>query len=137
MTDEFAAYHEAIYKHVPDFLLTQQRGQGQSGQYQSSPPFQAHALHSVSPGMGSDIAVANASWNVLRLRGRYYACQHIIHRPLIEYVLENQATFHAEPDRDVILAKCRLCLLGCIGFIDVFDVERVNGVTCLFATGLA
>ncbi|KAL2859394.1 hypothetical protein BJX68DRAFT_261835 [Aspergillus pseudodeflectus] len=130
MTDEFSAYHDAIYKHVPDFLLSSQRGQHD---HQKLSPPNTGTTCSPSMGMGMD----NDSWNVLRLRGRYYACQHIIHRPLVEYVLGNSASFHADPDRDVILGKCRLCLLGCIGFIEVFDVEDVNSVTCLFATGLA
>jgi hypothetical protein len=78
----------------------------------------------------------NNSWNILRLKGRYFAGQYIIHRPFIEFIVLNMDNFETHPCKDAILKKSKSCLDGCMGFIKVFDVEIVNSLTCLFPTGM-
>lgn len=121
VSDDFRSYHDTVYRSIPRFLLeTHPRGAGNGNNTSAR-----------GPGLG------NNPWNVTRLEGRRHAAQHIIHRPFFDYVLLNMAHVPSHPDRDLILEKCALCLEGCAGFFDVFDVEEVNSTTSLFATGMA
>ncbi|RNJ60441.1 hypothetical protein D7B24_008133 [Verticillium nonalfalfae] len=122
ITEDLWSFHGAIYQNLPDFLLTS-RPRKPTG----SP---------ATPGFPSVEELGNNPWNVLRLEGRYYAGQYIIHRPFIEYVLLNVSHFATHPCREAVLERCRLCLLGCKGFIHVFDVDPTNSVTGLFAAGM-
>ncbi|KAM0324850.1 hypothetical protein ACHAQA_007816 [Verticillium albo-atrum] len=122
ITEDLWSYHGAIYRNLPDFLLT-------------SRPKKATGSPA-TPGFPSVEELGNNPWNVLRLEGRYYAGQYIIHRPFIEYVLLNMEHFQTHPCREAILERCRMCLHGCKGFINVFDVDPTNSVTCLFAAGM-
>ncbi|KAG7134632.1 hypothetical protein HYQ45_007439 [Verticillium longisporum] len=122
ITEDLWSFHGAIYRNLPDFLLTS-RPRKPTG----SP---------ATPGFPSVEELGNNPWNVLRLEGRYYAGQYIIHRPFIEYVLLNVSHFATHPCREAVLERCRLCLLGCKGFIHVFDVDPTNSVTGLFAAGM-
>ncbi|KAI0593205.1 hypothetical protein F4775DRAFT_586993 [Biscogniauxia sp. FL1348] len=135
VTDDLWSHHTAIYRNVPDFLLTSRppphhhhndhgHHDREAEQHQQQPSFlRAHAL-------------GNNPWNVIRLKGRYYAGQYIIHRPFVEYVLLNLQRFESHPCRAAVLDKCSLCLEGCRGFVKVFDTELVNSITCLFGTGM-
>ncbi|KPM38482.1 hypothetical protein AK830_g8086 [Neonectria ditissima] len=126
VSEDFWAYHDTIYRNLPEFLLVSQPIPDQSRP--------ESAQHS---GFPSIKGLYNNPWNVLRLQGRYYAAQHIIHRPFIDYVLLNMDHIESHPDRVAILQKCGLCLEGCKGFFSVFNVEEANSLTCLFATGMA
>ncbi|KAH6662927.1 hypothetical protein F5X68DRAFT_178041 [Plectosphaerella plurivora] len=129
VAEDFWSYHESIYNNIPHFL------------FQSKPQEPLQPLFAPgepqSPQSSRTHGLSNNPWNVLRLKGRYEAAKHIIHRPFFDYVLLNMGHVQTHPDREVILQKCGLCLLGCAGFISVFDVEALNSVTCLFATGMA
>ncbi|KAI5919434.1 hypothetical protein F4810DRAFT_687413 [Camillea tinctor] len=137
VTDDLWSHHTAIYRNVPDFLLTSR-----------PPPAAAHHHHHIDdshhhnherehqPSFLRAHALGNNPWNVLRLKGRYYAGQYLIHRPFVEYVLLNLQRFESHPCRAAVLDKCGLCLEGCRGFVRVFDSELVNSITCLFGTGM-
>ncbi|KAF9870463.1 C6 finger domain-containing protein [Colletotrichum karsti] len=127
ITEDLWSYHGALYRNLPDFLLTSQPRKRPDQDTASSP---------VTPGIIRLEELGNNPWNVLRLKGRYYAGQYIIHRPFIEYVLLNMAHFETHPCKEAILERCRLCLEGCRGFINVFDIDPANSITCLFASGM-
>lgn len=129
ITEDLWSYHGALYRNLPDFLLTSQprRTPGQQQENASSP---------MTPGIIRVEELGNNPWNVLRLKGRYYAGQYIIHRPFIEYVMLNMAHFETHPCREAILERCRMCLEGCKGFINVFDIDPANSITGLFAGGM-
>ncbi|KAI1484539.1 hypothetical protein F5X96DRAFT_435421 [Biscogniauxia mediterranea] len=137
VTDDLWSHHTAIYRNVPDFLLTSRpppppqhhdhdRGEAHHHQQQQASSSFLRAHH----------ALGNNPWNVLRLKGRYYAGQYIIHRPFVEYVLLNLPRFESHPCRAAVLDKCSSCLEGCRGFVRVFDTDQVNSITCLFGTGM-
>jgi hypothetical protein len=134
-TGDFWSYHGTIYRNVPQFLLVSLPPWWESEHHAPDPstsPDQSQNRHVSRPeGLGND------PWNILRLQGRYYASQHIIHRPFVDYVLMNMDHIETHPDLDVILRKCALCLEGCKGFISVFNINEANSITCLFATGMA
>ncbi|KAL0936764.1 C6 finger domain-containing protein [Colletotrichum truncatum] len=127
ITEDLWSYHGALYRNLPDFLLTSQPRKR---------PDQENASSPMTPGIIRVEELGNNPWNVLRLKGRYYAGQYIIHRPFIEYVLLNMAHFETHPCKEAILDRCRLCLEGCRGFINVFDIDPANSITCLFASGM-
>ncbi|KAK1712440.1 hypothetical protein BDP67DRAFT_517395 [Colletotrichum lupini] len=129
ITEDLWSYHGALYRNLPDFLLTSQprRTPGQQPEIATSP---------MTPGIIQVEELGNNPWNVLRLKGRYYAGQYIIHRPFIEYVMLNMAHFETHPCREAILERCRMCLEGCKGFINVFDIDPANSITGLFAAGM-
>ncbi|KAI0383487.1 hypothetical protein F5Y04DRAFT_250333 [Hypomontagnella monticulosa] len=126
VTGDLWSHHSAIYRNLPDFLLTS-RTDNDGSNSGASPS---------TPGFIRTSNLGNDPWNVLRLKGRYYAGQYIIHRPFIEYVLLDLANIAAHPNKAAILEKCRMCLEGCRGFIKVFDVDVANSITCLFASGM-
>lgn len=126
ITGDFSAYHDAIFRNLPEFLLV---SEPEKGQTTSTSP--ATLGLPILQGRG------NNPWNVLRLKGRYHACRHIIYRPFVEYALLNRERIQSHPEKERIFERCRLCLQGCTGFIKVFDVDMVNSITCLFATGMA
>lgn len=119
-TDDLWSYHSTIYRNLPDVLLS--RAEEQQQPEEASP--------------GTSRRLGNHAWNIVRLQGRYYAGQYIVHRPFIEYVLLNVGHFHTHPCKEAILERCRMCLEGCKGFISVFDANPVNRITCLFASGM-
>ncbi|KAL6410986.1 C6 finger domain-containing protein [Ilyonectria robusta] len=127
VSEDFWSYHDTIYRNIPHFLLVSHPDENHN-HFASSPQ---------TPGFSRLHGLRNNPWNVLRLEGRYHAAKHIIHRPFFDYVLLNMEHIQTHPDREVILQKCGLCLQGCRGFFSVFDVEEVNSMTCLFATGMA
>ncbi|GKT63833.1 hypothetical protein ColTof4_04589 [Colletotrichum tofieldiae] len=127
ITEDLWSYHGALYRNLPDFLLTSQPRKMHDHENASSP---------MTPGIIRVEELSNNPWNVLRLKGRYYAGQYIIHRPFIEYVMLNIADFETHPCREAILERCRMCLEGCKGFINVFDIDPANSVTGLFASGM-
>ncbi|OAQ69169.1 C6 finger domain-containing protein [Pochonia chlamydosporia 170] len=127
VTEDFWAYQDDIFHNIPNFLLQSPSHLGSYSVIESP--------H--TPGDSDAHAYGNNPWNVLRLKGRYYACQHIVHRPFVEYVLLNAEHLHDHAEKAAILNRCRLCLDGCVGFIRVFDTPVVNSMTCLFATGMA
>ncbi|KAI1455853.1 hypothetical protein F4805DRAFT_468439 [Annulohypoxylon moriforme] len=126
VTADLWSHHSAVYHNLPDFLLTSTRDQGES----------MSDANPSTPGFIRASNLGNDPWNVLRLKGRYYAGQYIIHRPFIEYVLLDLVNIDTHPSKVAILEKCRMCLEGCRGFINVFDVDVANSVTCLFASGM-
>lgn len=134
-TGDFWSYHGTIYRNVPQFLLVSLPPWWESHDHAPGPSTPSHDARnrdgSKSEGLGND------PWNILRLQGRYYASQHIIHRPFVDYVLMNMDHIQTHPDLDIILQKCALCLEGCKGFISVFNINEGNSITCLFATGMA
>ncbi|TDZ16675.1 Citrinin biosynthesis transcriptional activator ctnR [Colletotrichum orbiculare MAFF 240422] len=127
ITEDLWSYHGALYRNLPDFLLTSQPRKR---------PDQENASSPLTPGIIRVEELGNNPWNVLRLKGRYYAGQYIIHRPFLEYVLLNMAHFDTHPCKEAILERCRLCLEGCRGFINVFDIDPANSLTGLFASGM-
>ncbi|KAF6811084.1 C6 finger domain-containing protein [Colletotrichum musicola] len=132
ITEDLWSYHGALYRNLPDFLLTSQPRRRPGDQDSSTGAGGSPA----TPGIIRLEELGNNPWNVLRLKGRYYAGQYIIHRPFLEYVLLNVAHFETHPCKEAILDRCRMCLEGCRGFIDVFDIDPANSVTCLFAGGM-
>lgn len=127
VTGDLWSHHSAVYQNLPEFLLTSSNTRTRLPSNGASPS---------TPGFMRPAETGNDPWNVVRLRGRYFAGQYIIHRPFLEFVLRNLKTFDAHPSRGVILHKCRLCLEGCIGFIRVFDVGPTNSVTGVFTGGM-
>lgn len=127
VTEDLWSYHGALYRNLPDFLLTSQPRKRTDQENASSP---------MTPGIIRVEELGNNPWNVLRLKGRYYAGQYIIHRPFIEYVLLNMAHFDTHPCKEAILHRCRLCLEGIRGFINVFDIDPAISITGLFSSGL-
>ncbi|EXM15803.1 hypothetical protein RAB80_015330 [Fusarium oxysporum f. sp. vasinfectum] len=125
VSEDFRTYQDTIFHNLPDFLLM-------SWPLVDESRLSFYQVSETQPPEG----LRNHPWNVLRLQGRYYAAQHIIHRPFIDYLLLNMDHIESHPDRDVILRNCGLCLEGCKGFFSVFDGKEANTLTCLFATGL-
>ncbi|KAI1631204.1 hypothetical protein F4809DRAFT_646656 [Biscogniauxia mediterranea] len=139
VTDDLWSHHTAIYRNVPDFLLTS-RPPPPPPPHHHDHDREAHHHHHQQQQQASSFlrahALGNNPWNVLRLKGRYYAGQYIIHRPFVEYVLLNLPRFESHPCRAAVLDKCSSCLEGCRGFVRVFDTDLVNSITCLFGTGM-
>jgi hypothetical protein len=144
-TSDLWTHHSAVYRNVPDFLLTSlpiatnnttpQQEQQQHVLHEHGSP--AELFLPASPeSTRRRTELGNYPWNVVRLKGRYFAGQYIIHRPFVEYVLLHMDTIESHPQRGEILDRCRACLEGCGGFIRVFDVEPANNITCLFACGM-
>jgi hypothetical protein len=129
VAEDFWSYHESIYNSIPHFLFLSKPEEHPEPLFNAGSP-QSQQYSRIR-------GLSNNPWNVLRLKGRYEAAKHIIHRPFFDYVLLNMDHVQTHPNRDVILQKCGLCLQGCRGFISVFNVETLNSVTCLFATGMA
>lgn len=132
VAEDFGSYHGTIYRSVPQFLLASSSLQWGSVNLSDAQP----QLPDGAPSPSSASELGSNPWNVLRLQGRYYASQHIIHRPFVDYVLLNMDQIQTHPDLEIILQKCKLCLEGCKGFISVFNVNEANSLTCLFATGM-
>ncbi|KPA38979.1 oleate-activated transcription factor 1 [Fusarium langsethiae] len=125
--------YESIYHNLPEFLLTNSSQDiSMTGIDLSSPA----SLQSPTTRI-QGILTGNNSWNVLRLKGRYYAGQYIIHRPFIEFIVLNIDNFECHPHKEAVLKRSKTCLDGCAGFIKVFDVETANSLTCLFLAGMA
>jgi hypothetical protein len=129
VAEDFWSYHESIYNSIPHFLFLSKPEEHPEPLFNAGSP-QSQQYSRIR-------GLSNNPWNVLRLKGRYEAAKHIIHRPFFDYVLLNMDHVQTHPNRDIILQKCGLCLQGCRGFIFVFNVETLNSVTCLFATGMA
>ncbi|KAH7018460.1 uncharacterized protein B0I36DRAFT_368479 [Microdochium trichocladiopsis] len=132
VTNDLWSHHSAVYRNLPAFLLT-------SSDTVNKLPLGVSPANGASPstpGFIRSTEMGNNPWNVIRLKGRYYAGQYIIHRPFMEFVLRNLETVNSHPSREAMLEKCRLCFDGCAGFIWVFDVDPANSVTCLFASGM-
>lgn len=129
ISQDLWAHHAAVYRNLPGFLLTSS---------EEAQNFSPSSLLIGSPTAPADGMAprGNNAWNILRLKGRYYAGQYIIHRPFVEYALLNTDHFSVHQYRDQILNGCRMCFEGSIGFIRVFDIEPANSITCLFATGM-
>lgn len=132
ISEDLWSHHSAIYHNLPEFLLTNSsRDVPMTGADASSPA----SLQSPTARI-EGLSVGNNSWNILRLKGRYYAGQYIIHRPFIEFIVLNINNFESHPCKGAVLKRSKSCLDGCMGFIKVFDVEPVNSLTCLFPTGM-
>ncbi|RGP66614.1 oleate-activated transcription factor 1 [Fusarium longipes] len=132
VSEDLWSHHSAIYRNLPEFLLTSaSEDVSMTGADSNSPA----NLESPTARI-RDLPTGNNSWNILRLKGRYFAGQYIIHRPFIEFIVLNIDNFETHPCKDAVLKKSQSCLDGCMGFIKVFDVEAVNSLTCLFPTGM-
>ncbi|KAF5702840.1 oleate-activated transcription factor 1 [Fusarium mundagurra] len=132
ISEDLWSHHSAIYRNLPEFLLSSpSQDVPMTGADTSSPA----SLQSPTARI-QGIPVGNNSWNILRLKGRYYAGQYIIHRPFIEFIVLNIDNFESHPCKEAVLKRSKSCLDGCSGFIKVFDVETVNSLTCLFPTGM-
>lgn len=125
VSEDLWAHHAAVYRSLPEFLLRSNSGPTTSPMTES-PTARIEGL----------MPLGNDPWNVLRLKGRYYAGQYIIHRPFVEYALLNADRFEAHPHKPAILSNCATCFSGCMGFIRVFDSDPANSISCLFATGM-
>lgn len=134
ISQDLWAHHAAVYRNLPGFLLTSNEEARDQTVFSPSSinPF-ADSPTARIEGMAPR---GNNVWNILRLKGRYYAGQYIIHRPFVEYAVLNADGFGVHPKREQILNGCRMCFQGCMGFIRVFDTEPANSITCLFATGM-
>lgn len=134
ISQDLWAHHAAVYRNLPGFLLTSNEEARDQTVFSPSSinPF-ADSPTARIEGMAPR---GNNVWNILRLKGRYYAGQYIIHRPFVEYAVLNADSFGVHPKREQILNGCRMCFQGCMGFIRVFDTEPANSITCLFATGM-
>jgi hypothetical protein len=135
VSGELEAHHEAIHRHVPLFLLSTGFGDSMetNGDEFQSPQFTQ--VDQTQPQINHRLT--SHPWNVVRLKGRYYAGQYVIHRPFIEYVLSNPVQFSDSPLKEELLEKCKTCIAGCYGFVKVFVNEQANCTTNVFATGMA
>ncbi|KAH7140067.1 hypothetical protein B0J13DRAFT_478509 [Dactylonectria estremocensis] len=124
ISDDLWSHHEAIYQNLPDILLMSQ-------------PRLMSSMNDSFTQMDDGIPSQNRPWNVIRLRGRYYAGQYIIHRPFVEFALLNISNFDSHPCKADILKKAKMCLDGCQGFVELFGTQPANSITSLFATGMA
>ncbi|KAF5573403.1 3-oxoacyl-reductase [Fusarium pseudoanthophilum] len=132
ISEDLWSHHSAIYRNLPEFLLSNpSQDVPMTGADTSSPA----SLQSPTARI-QGIPVGNNSWNILRLKGRYYAGQYIIHRPFIEFIVLNIDNFESHPCKEAVLRRSKSCLDGCTGFIKVFDVQTVNSLTSLFPTGM-
>jgi hypothetical protein len=127
VTQDLWSHHSTVYKNLPEFLLRSETDPIIS----LTPAAESPTAH--IEGLSSR---GNNPWNILRLKGRYYAGMYIIHRPFVEYALLNADHMHHHPYREAILNNVATCLAGCGGFIRVFDYEPANSISCLFATGM-
>ncbi|SCN86625.1 related to 3-oxoacyl-[acyl-carrier-protein] reductase [Fusarium fujikuroi] len=119
ISEDLWSHHSAIYRNLPEFLLSSpSQDIPMTGADTSSPA----SLQSPTARI-QGIPVGNNSWNILRLKGRYYAGQYIIHRPFIEFIVLNIDNFESHPCKDAVLRRSKSCLDGCTGFIKVFDVQ--------------
>ncbi|KAF5548622.1 3-oxoacyl-reductase [Fusarium mexicanum] len=119
ISEDLWSHHSAIYRNLPEFLLSNpSQDVPMTGADTSSPA----SLQSPTARI-QGIPVGNNSWNILRLKGRYYAGQYIIHRPFIEFIVLNIDNFESHPCKDAVLKRSKSCLDGCTGFIKVFDVQ--------------
>jgi hypothetical protein len=133
VSSELEAHHEAIHRNLPPFLLsTDTTDFAESSAYQSSQFLQINQTQQLN-----DKNLTSHPWNVVRLKGRYYAGQYVIHRPFVEYVLLNPGQFSNNPLKNDMLEKCKTCIGGCCGFVKVFTNKQANCTTNLFATGMA
>ncbi|KAG5803244.1 hypothetical protein H9Q74_009061 [Fusarium xylarioides] len=132
ISEDLWSHHSAIYRNLPDFLLSNPSQDVTMTEADTSSPASLQSPTARIQG----IPVGNNSWNILRLKGRYYAGQYIIHRPFIEFIVLNIENFESHPCKEAVLKRSKSCLDGCSGFIKVFDVETVNSLTCLFPTGM-
>ncbi|RFN51794.1 oleate-activated transcription factor 1 [Fusarium flagelliforme] len=132
ISEDLWSHHSAIYRNLPEFLLT---ASSQDVSMTGTDPNSPASLQSPTARI-QNMPTGNNSWNILRLKGRYFAGQYIIHRPFIEFIVLNIDNFETHPCKEAILKKSKSCLDGCMGFIKVFDVETVNSLTCLFPTGM-
>jgi hypothetical protein len=133
ISEDLWSHHSAIYRNLPEFLLSNpSQDAPMTGDDDTNSPA---SLQSPTARI-QDIPVGNNSWNILRLKGRYYAGQYIIHRPFIEFIVLNIDNFESHPCKEAVLKRSKSCLDGCSGFIKVFDVQTVNSLTCLFPTGM-
>ncbi|WZH48340.1 Zn2-C6 fungal-type domain-containing protein [Fusarium acuminatum] len=132
IAEDLYSHHSAIYHNLPEFLLTNSSQDVSMTGIDSSSPASLQSPTTRIQG----IPTGNNSWNVLRLKGRYYAGQYIIHRPFIEFIILNIDNFEYHPHKEAVLKRSKTCLDGCAGFIKVFDVETANSLTCLFPTGM-
>ncbi|KAI6780842.1 oleate-activated transcription factor 1 [Emericellopsis cladophorae] len=126
VTQDLWSHHSTVYKNLPEFLLRSEADSIISPRSVESPTARIEGLSSRG----------NNPWNILRLKGRYYAGMYIIHRPFVEYALLNEDHLDRHPYREAILNNAATCLAGCGGFIRVFDYEPANSISCLFATGM-
>lgn len=133
ISEDLWTHHTTIYRNLPDFLLT---SQPQDISMTDMEPITSPASLQSPTARIEELPLGNKPWNILRLKGRYYAGQYIIHRPFVEYALLNMENFDTHPCKDAILKRFKMCLDGCLGFIRVFDTEPVNSLTCLFPTGM-
>ncbi|KAF5650726.1 oleate-activated transcription factor 1 [Fusarium sp. NRRL 52700] len=132
ISEDLWSHHSAIYRNLPEFLLSNPSQDVPMTGAETSSPASLQSPTARIQGM----PVGNNSWNILRLKGRYYAGQYIIHRPFIEFIVLNIDNFESHPCKDAVLKRSKSCLDGCSGFIKVFDVQTVNSLTCLFPTGM-
>ncbi|VUC29282.1 unnamed protein product, partial [Clonostachys rosea] len=123
LTTDLWSHHAAVYNNLPDFLLTT---------YPNDAPF----ADSPTAHIEGLLPRGNNPWNIVRLKGRYYAGQYIIHRPFVEYALLNTERLESHPAKHSILNGCMMCIEGCAGFIRVFNVDPANSITGLFAGGM-
>ncbi|CZR42838.1 uncharacterized protein FPRO_10141 [Fusarium proliferatum ET1] len=119
ISEDLWSHHSAIYRNLPEFLLSSPSQDIPMTGADTSPPASLQSPTARIQG----IPVGNNSWNILRLKGRYYAGQYIIHRPFIEFIVLNIDNFESHPCKDAVLRRSKSCLDGCTGFIKVFDVQ--------------
>ncbi|KAF5593394.1 3-oxoacyl-reductase [Fusarium subglutinans] len=113
ISEDLWSHHSAIYRNLPEFLLSNpSQDVPMTGADTSSPA----SLQSPTARI-QGIPIGNNSWNILRIKGRYYAGQYIIHRPFIEFIVLNIDNFESHPCKDAVLKRSRSCLDGCTGFI--------------------
>lgn len=123
---ELMDHHEAIHRNLPPFLPHTDTGD-----------FPDSNEHDYLERGRRQHRQTSHPWNVVRLKGRYWAGQYVIHHPFVEYVLLNPAQFSSNPLKNDMLEHCKTCIGGCYGFVKVFADERAIRTTSLFATGMA
>ena len=99
VSSELKDHHEAIHRNLPLFLL-----RTDTTDFAMSEDFQYSERDQVRE--------TSHPWNVVRLKGRYWAGQYVIHRPFVEYVLLNPAQFSSNPLKDEMLERCKTCING-------------------------
>ncbi|KAG9499446.1 hypothetical protein J7337_007902 [Fusarium musae] len=120
ISEDLWSHHSAIYRNLPEFLLSNpSQDVPMTGDDDTNSPASLQSPTARIQG----IPVGNNSWNILRLKGRYYAGQYIIHRPFIEFIVLNINNFESHPCKEAVLKRSKSCLDGCSGFIKVFDVQ--------------
>ncbi|RDW63609.1 hypothetical protein BP6252_11154 [Coleophoma cylindrospora] len=128
IANELRSHHEALFKNLPSFLL-------------SVDPPEVRNDSGLDDDLSNDsntlISPSNHTWNVTRLRGRYFAGLYIIHRPIFEFAIRHPEQTSQHPAAAEIFESCRSCILGCSGFIELMFEQSANRLTGLFATGMA